>query len=200
MPPVRTTLLEVIEAIDGPLELNLCLGSGQGCNRQGWCGVYPVWQEAQEALEQYSEHPLGRALVNFARERGIPIGEASCVEIHKGLGVTEIVAGRRMFVGGRRLADNMAILIDAQSELVARRWESEGRTGTFFGWDGALKGCLAFGDAPRRNASLLVADLKRRGITPQLVSGDSRATTEAVVRQLGTESYYSEVLPAQKPN
>jgi DNA-binding IscR family transcriptional regulator len=48
-------LLDVIEAIDGPLELNLCLGSGQGCNRQGWCGVYPVWQEAQEALSAVLE-------------------------------------------------------------------------------------------------------------------------------------------------
>jgi len=154
--------------------------------------------ELLASLEQYSEHPLGRALVNFARERGIPIGEASCVEIHNGLGVTGIVAGRSVFVGGRRLADNMAILIDARTELVARRWESEGRTVTFFGWDGGLKGCLAFGEAPRRNAASLVADLKRRGVTPQLVSGDSRATTEAVARQLGTESFYSEVLPAQK--
>jgi heavy metal translocating P-type ATPase len=154
--------------------------------------------ELLASLEQYSEHPLGRALVNFARGRGIPIGEASCVEIHNGLGVTGIVAGTSMFVGGRRLADNMAILIDARTELVARRWESEGRTVTFFGWDGGLKGCLAFGDAPRRNAASLVADLKRRGVTPQLVSGDSRATTEAVARQFGIESYYSEVLPAQK--
>jgi Rrf2 family protein len=55
VPPVRTTLLDVIEAIDGPLELNLCLGSGQGCNRQGWCGVYPVWQEAQEVLSAVLE-------------------------------------------------------------------------------------------------------------------------------------------------
>jgi len=79
-----------------------------------------------------------------------------------------------------------------RTELVARRWESEGRTVTFFGWDGGLKGCLAFGDAPRRNASSLVADLKQRGITPQLVSGDSRATTEAVARQLGRFSILPE--------
>ena len=87
---------------------------------------------------------------------------------------------------------------DARTELVARRWESEGRTVTFFGWDGGLHGCLAFGDAPRRNASSLVADLKRRGIAVELVSGDSRATTEAIARQLGNEGYYAELLPVQK--
>ena len=163
--------------------------------------VSPSYEQAFEllaSLEQYSEHPLGKALVNFARERGIPIGEASCVELHPGLGVTGIVAGRSMFVGGRRLVDNMVILIDARTELVARRWESEGRTVTFFGWEGGLKGCLAFGNAPRRNASSFVAELKRRGITAHLVSGDSRATTEAIARQLGLESYHSEVLPVQK--
>lgn len=154
--------------------------------------------ELLASLEQYSDHPLGIALVNFARERGIPVGEASCVELHPGLGVTGIVAGRSMFVGARRLVENMAILIDARTELVARRWESEGRTVTFFGWDGALHGCLAFGDTMRRNASSLVADLKRRGITPQLVSGDSRGTTEAIARQLGAESYHSEVMPLEK--
>jgi len=154
--------------------------------------------ELLASLEQYSDHPLGKALVDFARERGIPVGEASCVELHQGLGITGMVAGRSMFVGNRRLVDNMAMLIDARTELVARQWESEGRTATFFGWDGGLHGCLAFGDAPRRNASSLVADLKRRGIAIHLVSGDSRATTEAIARQLGNGSYYSELLPVQK--
>jgi len=154
--------------------------------------------ELLASLEQYSEHPLGKALVTFAREREIPLGEASCVEIHKGLGITGIVAGRSIFLGGRPLAENLAIFIDARTELVARRWESEGRTVVFFGWDGALRGCLAFGDRPRSHARELVADLKRRGIAVHLVSGDSRATTEAIARQLGAESFRSEVLPAQK--
>src|SRR5208283_3597133 len=101
------------------------------------------------SLEQYSEHPLGKALVLFARERGIALGEATCVEIHKGLGITGIVDDKSMFVGGRRLAESLAITIDARSELIARHWESEGRTVTFFGWNGGLQGCLAFGDTLR---------------------------------------------------
>ena len=49
-PREKTTLLEVIETIEGPLQLNVCLGIGQGCDRQGWCGAHSVWQQAQEAL------------------------------------------------------------------------------------------------------------------------------------------------------
>ena len=163
--------------------------------------VSPSYEQTFEllaSLEQYSEHPLGKALVNFTRERQIPLEEATSVEIHRGLGITGIVAGRSIFVGGRRLTEHMAVFIDARTELVGRRWESEGRTVVFFGWDGALQGCLAFGDRPRSHASGLVSDLKKRGITTHLVSGDSRATTEAVARQLGAESFRSEVLPPQK--
>ena len=48
--PERVSLLEVIEAIEGPIRLNLCLGPGEGCSRKNRCGVHLVWAEAQEAL------------------------------------------------------------------------------------------------------------------------------------------------------
>ncbi len=150
------------------------------------------------SLEQYSEHPLGKAIVAFARERDIALGEAACVEIHKGLGITGMVDGKSLFLGGRRLTEQMAIPIDARSELVARRWECEGRTVTFFGWDGGLQGCLAFGDTPRSHAFAMIAELRNRGIEPHLISGDSRVTTEAVARQLGVESFRPDVMPEQK--
>ena len=161
----------------------------------------PSYEQTFELLgsvEQHSSHPLGLALVNFACERGIPFAEASCTEIHKGLGVTGIVDGRSMFVGGRRLIEGLCISVDTRTELVARRWESEGRTVVFFGWDGTLRGCLAFGDKLRQHAAELMAELKRRGIRAHLLSGDSPATTEAIARQIGAESFRSELLPCDK--
>ena len=44
------TLLDVIEAIEGPTQMNLCLGNGASCERKSWCGVHPVWQKAQCAF------------------------------------------------------------------------------------------------------------------------------------------------------
>ena len=154
--------------------------------------------ELLASTEQHSTHPLGLALVNFACERGIPLEDATCTEVHKGLGITGIVEGRSIFVGGRRLIEGLSIFVDARTELVARRWESEGRTVVFFGWDGNLRGCLAFGDKPRSHAAEMIADLKRRGIRAHLLSGDSNATTEAVARQLGAESCRSDLLPGDK--
>lgn len=103
-----------------------------------------------------------------------------------------------MFVGGRRLAMSLAIAIDTRSELIARQWESEGRTVTFFGWDGGLQGCLAFGDTLRPHSFSMITALKKRGSEPHLISGDSRVTTETIARQLGVESLRSDVLPEQK--
>ncbi len=150
------------------------------------------------SLENYSEHPLGKALVRFVRERGAPLAQCSCVEIHKGLGITGEVAGKSVFVGGRRLMKDLAITIDAGTELTGRRWEAQGRAVTFFGWDGVLRGCLAFGDVPRFNACALIGQLKSRSIRSHMISGDSYLTTESVARQLSIDSFRSEMLPEEK--
>jgi len=52
VPSQEVTLLDVVEAIEGPTQLNLCLGTGQTCERKTWCGVHPVWQKAQMALTE----------------------------------------------------------------------------------------------------------------------------------------------------
>jgi Rrf2 family protein len=48
--PERVTLLDIVEAVEGPIQLNLCLGPGEGCSRQSWCTVHLVWVEAQAAM------------------------------------------------------------------------------------------------------------------------------------------------------
>lgn len=48
----EVTLLDVIEAIEGPTQMNLCLASGPNCERKSWCGVHPVWKKAQTAFVQ----------------------------------------------------------------------------------------------------------------------------------------------------
>ena len=52
LPPihVRASLLEVVEAVEGPVRLNLCLGGSEACERQGWCAAHTVWAKAQEAM------------------------------------------------------------------------------------------------------------------------------------------------------
>jgi heavy metal translocating P-type ATPase len=150
------------------------------------------------ALEQYSEHPLGRALVEFVRQKEPVILDASAVSVHKGQGITGVVEGRKVFVGNRRLVLSLGIRVDDASEARATQWEWEGKTITFFGWDGCFHGLLAFGDKLRDEAVEVVAELKRRGTKVQLVSGDSPSTTRWIADCLGADSYQAEVLPEHK--
>jgi heavy metal translocating P-type ATPase len=150
------------------------------------------------SIEQYSEHPLGRALVEFVRQRETALDNESAVNVYKGQGITGRVAGREVFVGNRRLAAGLGIQVDDFSEARAAQWESEGKTVTFFGWGGNLQGLLAFGDKLRDEAPEVVAELKRRGTKVHLVSGDSPATTRWIASCLGADSCQAEVLPEQK--
>jgi len=150
------------------------------------------------SIEQYSEHPLGRALVAFARERHITFQAATSIEIHKGLGITGIAEGYQVFIGERRLLEKIGIAAAAQYEELARRWESDGNTVVFFGWDGDLQGCLGFGDKLRAHAREILRDLKSRGISAHLLSGDSVATTKAIAHQLGADDFRAAVLPSEK--
>jgi len=150
------------------------------------------------SLEQYSEHPLGRAVAQSAHQRGVSLAEASTLEIHKGRGITGIVGGHNVFAGNRRLAQELGIAIPETANQQAHAWEQEGRTVSFIGWDDGLRALAAFGDKLKPEAIELTAELKRRGIAVHLVSGDARATTRCVASCLGTDSCDSEVLPQEK--
>ncbi len=150
------------------------------------------------SLEQYSEHPLGKAVADFARQHRTIVHDANSVEIHKGRGITGIVRERHVFVGNRCLTKELGIWIDEAAEQQASQWEAEGKTVSFLGWDGELRALAAFGDKLKPEAIDLVAELKRRGLAVHLVSGDARATTKWAASCVGSDSYECEVLPEEK--
>ena len=150
------------------------------------------------SLEQYSEHPLGKALVEFTRRDSISLLDASEIHVLKGQGITGKVGDRNVFVGSRRLVDTLSAMSEENCEQRARCWEDEGKTVAFYGWDGRLQGMLVFGDRLRSGARRLIPELQQRGMEVQLVSGDSEATTRAVAQDLGFNSYRAEILPNEK--
>jgi heavy metal translocating P-type ATPase len=150
------------------------------------------------SLEQYSEHPLGRALVESVRQKEGALLEARAVTVHKGQGITGRVEGHEVFVGNRRLAAGLGISLDDSPAQRAAQREAEGKTITFFGWDGHLQGLLAFGDKLRPEGVQVVDELRKRGSRIHLVSGDSPATTRWIASCLAADSYQAEVLPEQK--
>ncbi len=84
--PDQVTLLELVEAVEGPLQINLCLPGKQSCDRKSWCGAHPIWREAQAALKKTLASAtiagLARDSINslskeYSRRRPIQIEAAS---------------------------------------------------------------------------------------------------------------------------
>jgi Cu+-exporting ATPase len=149
------------------------------------------------SLEQSSEHPLAEALVRGAKDRGLELQQARAFLALPGRGITGEVGGRRVAVGTSQLLRDQgadAAPFDARVEL--RR--QNGETVVLVAVDGALAGLLALTDPLKAGAAEAIAALQGQGLRIVMLTGDSRATAEAVARQLGITEVVAGVLPTDK--
>jgi len=151
------------------------------------------------AVEADSEHPIGRALAEGARERTraeLPTVERFASE--PGRGVAADVEGQRVLVGRRTfLADAQMVLSEALEDA-AGRFEAQGRTAVFAGWDGRVRGVLAVADTLKDGAAEAVAQLHALGLQVAMITGDNRRTAQAIADQVGIDRVLAEVLPEDK--
>ncbi|WP_442866991.1 heavy metal translocating P-type ATPase [Acidovorax sp. GBBC 3334] len=160
------------------------------------------------ALQAGSEHPLARATLRAARDRGMPTpAAADGVHAVPGLGTEGTVGGVAWCVGSLRWmaaqgADVPAALADRAAAL-----QEEGATVSALaerlpGSNAAVRALLAFGDEPKPGAAAAIAALRARGLRTVMVSGDNRGAAEAMARRLGLRpeagEVMAEVLPADK--
>jgi P-type Cu+ transporter len=149
------------------------------------------------SLERGSEHPLAGAIVDGARERGLSLEEATGFRAIPGQGVSGGVAGRRVALGNARLLETLGV---SPGELVERAeaLRREGQTAVFLVVDDRPAGLIAVADPVKASTPEALRRLREEGIRVVMLTGDSRATAEAVARQLGIEEVLAEVLPEQK--
>ena len=148
------------------------------------------------AIEARSEHPLARALVEKASADGAPLPEAADVRAIRGKGLSGTVAGRTVAVGNRRLAEEAGIAAEEIDAMLARLGEAG--TVAFILIDGRLSGAVRFADTPRQEAAETVAELKRRGLSPVMLTGDNEAAAAAIGGALGFADIRAGLLPEEK--
>ena len=163
---------------------------------------------AVAALETLSEHPLARAVVQYAPALDAP----PCVDNfarHEGQGITGRVNGTPWFVGNRRLAQAQGAVLPEALEARAEDAEAQGQTALFFGAASCsdqnvspvaphVRGLLALGDAPRPQAAAMLDSLRRLGLSVEVISGDAQATTQAIARAVGIDRATAQMTPADK--
>jgi Cu+-exporting ATPase len=149
------------------------------------------------AVEDVSEHPIARALVDAARARGIALEKVDGFGAEAGHGVQGHVAGRLVQVGAERYLDKLGI-DSTPGQASAERFAREGKTSVFATVDGKLVAVLAVADALKPTSVEAVATLRALGLEVTMLTGDGRSTAEAVARQAGIANVVANVLPAGK--
>ncbi|MDI2129906.1 heavy metal translocating P-type ATPase [Yinghuangia seranimata] len=150
------------------------------------------------AAERDSGHPLARAVVRAARERGALPGPVSDFRTEEGVGIRAAVAGREVRVGGPGLLRAAGLTADGVLAAEAKEWSRHGATVLYVVVDGVLAGGLALEDEVRVESYEAVAELHAEHVKVAVITGDARPVAVWVAGQLGVDEVYAEVLPRDK--
>jgi len=149
------------------------------------------------AAEQGSEHPLGEAMVEAAKERGLAVPPVSEFSTVPGQGIDAMAAEGRILVGNRTLMDARGVAVDAVASRAAAL-AAEGKTVIYVAVAGRLLGLVAAADVLKPDAADAVRALRGLGLEVVMLTGDGRVTAEAIARAAGIEGVLAEVLPDEK--
>lgn len=141
------------------------------------------------SLEALSEHPLANAVTGYAKDQGAELQEVEGFENHDGEGVTGTVNGVRVFAGKREYLKNNGIEVPSFSFSGSH---------VYVGMGGSFAGVFGVSDSVKEDAAETVKALKKRNITPVIVSGDNDKAVRTVAEQIGIDEFFSGVSPQGK--
>mmetsp|Transcript_1237 Transcript_1237/g.2464 ORF Transcript_1237/g.2464 Transcript_1237/m.2464 type:complete len:742 (+) Transcript_1237:532-2757(+) len=147
------------------------------------------------AVESASEHPIASAIIRAAKG----IFTATDVEVVTGKGIRAQVEGREVAVGSGRFMATMGVEVQALSEA-EEACMGRGETTVFVAVDGALAAMIAVADAVKPSSKQAIEALRARGLRVAMITGDKRATAEAIAAQIGIDDVIAEVMPDGKVN
>ncbi|MCL4515666.1 MAG: heavy metal translocating P-type ATPase [Firmicutes bacterium] len=149
--------------------------------------------------EKGSEHPLGEAIVDSAKQRGMELAEPEEFAAIPGQGIRARVEGKRVLLGNRRLMDESRVDIQVLAGQI-ESLEEAGKTAMLMAVDGGAAGVIAVADTVKEHSAGAVAELQRMGIDVVMITGDNARTARAIARQVGVQHVLAEVLPEDKAN
>lgn len=147
------------------------------------------------SVEQLSDHPLAKAIVAAARQRGLTLSAAEGYSRQAGMGAVGIVEGRRVVVGALEWLREQGV---SEAEIGAWPLDAEAESETWVALDGRIAARLSLADELHADAQAAVTGLKELGARTRIISGDRRATVARVAAQVGVESFDAELKPDDK--
>ena len=166
--------------------------------------LYPIAPATEEALllaagalEQKSEHPLARAVLVLAKERGMDCGDLTEFTAVPGNGLTGrrgtsfLAGGNAAFIGGQAT-------IPEAAKAMAEQYAKQGKTPLFFSENGSLLGIIAVADVIKEDSPRAVRELQNMGIRVVMLTGDNERTAQAIGAEAGVDEVIAGVLPDGK--
>ncbi|AKB45319.1 heavy metal translocating P-type ATPase [Methanosarcina vacuolata] len=148
--------------------------------------------------EKFSEHPLGKAVVKAAEEKGLLIPDPESFESLSGTGIKVKAKGKNIFVGRLKQASEFYILISHEAEESIEKQSQLGRNVVMIGIDNEIAGLLTFEDRIRPESKKSIENLHRLEIKTIMITGDSKVVAEQAAKTLGINEIYAEVMPQEK--
>ena len=162
----------------------------------------PGWDELKlltvaASIETGSEHPLAEAIVTAAKAKGLKLSTASGFEAITGHGVSATIEGKKVLFGNTRLMAKHNIDLGSLPKR-AEELTAQAQTPMFLAVAGAAAGIVAVADPIKPDSKAAIARLHAIGLKVVMITGDNRATAEAVAREVGVDEVMAEVLPGDK--
>lgn len=154
------------------------------------------------AVEQYSEHPLGKAIVRFKQDTVGPNDPTAIEPDHyqtlPGQGINAVIEGKRILVGNEHLMQANQIVMPAENKTKLSEYLVQGCTLIYVALDGISTGAIILSDTLRPDINTVIKQITNLGITPMLLTGDHRPAAMTIASQAGISSVQSDCLPETK--
>ena len=152
------------------------------------------------SLEAGSEHPLAKAIVNFAKEKNIFLSKFTNLQIESGGGITALVGSEKVFAGKKNYLISQGFEAPIELSNFACDWEKEGSTVVYSLVSGKenVWSIFAIEDKLKASSKDAIKKLKSLGIEPILLTGDNENTARKIASQVGIEKVFASLLPQDK--
>lgn len=149
------------------------------------------------SIEKYSEHPLGKAIVEEAEKQEFEVLPIEQFQSISGMGIQGIVDGKEVLLGNHLLLQNKEIAVD-DFNTVIDEVASQGQTAMFVAIQKQVAGIIVVADTIKVTSKEAIQQMKALGLQVRMVTGDHEKTAKAIANEVGIETVYSQVLPNEK--
>ena len=200
-------LIKNAEALENMDKVNVLIMDKTGTITEGKPSVEKVFSSNNDSanllqniasLNQYSEHPLAQAMVNYAKSKNVSLMEVKDFESISGKGVIGTVANKKVALGNRKLMEQIEANIpdDLETKIIAE--QKLGKTVSYISMDGIAVGFVSISDKIKPTSVAAIKELMRQGIEVIMITGDNENTAKAVADELHLTNFIANCLPEDK--